>query len=361
MTLASRYGFVLTGFSLMSTLQAGVYSPAERCPFPVRDDGIAEELSFGSRRDGAFPRLFSTLLNQLDANPARADNPDRQRLFDEIARLRAANGTLAPADLAGLGAAYYRAGKHDDATAALGPRVRDRTPDFRILANLAQVYAALGNWDDAYRLHQDAFDLADFPDDLAGATPAQRRWLEHIERTHYRRWLQIHRDRAAAKAAPEDAEVFPLFPARFVSETGGYVPGQLAASEQAKLPADAVAVVQQLLLWSPWDSDLYWLLGELYAADGRLREAEAIFDQCAQGRYFTNRRVFMEHRAAVREAVSRLPPDDEGDAPLVADRRPEFADLLPSVGVMIGAGLGFAALAVSLIALQVRALRRRQR
>src|SRR5207249_8586641 len=36
---------------------------------------------------------------------------------------------------------------------------------------------------------------------------------------------------------------------------------------------EAIALVQQLLLWLPDDTRLYWLLGELYRADGDLKAA----------------------------------------------------------------------------------------
>ena len=221
-----------------------------------RSGGAAE----GPYLTGEFPLRFTALLNAADANPARTDNPDRRAVEARVAAKRAAHSPD-PAAVAGLAADLLRVGKADDALNLLGPRSRDRVPDFRVLATLAHVHATRGEWDDAARWHQAAFLDAEFPDDLAGATPDQRAWLKKLEQTHYRRWLAVHRDRAAAKLPPADEPVFPLFP--------------------GTPPADAVAVVQQLLLWSPWDTALYWRLAELYAADGKLREAAVIFDQCA--------------------------------------------------------------------------------
>ena len=80
----------------------------------------------------------------------------------------------------------------------------------------------------------------------------------------------------------------------------------------AKLPPDAVAVVQQLLLWFPSDVRLYWLLAELYAADGQLAEAQSILDEVAWSRQYGNRTKLMDHRAAVTaeaEARRPKPPD----------------------------------------------------
>lgn len=351
-------------------LDAGLYSSQEKAQAPVRDDGRAEELSFGSQKDGAFPQLLSVLLNELDANPARASNPDRQRVVARIAEWQKKSpAALSPVGVADLGAALTRVGRLDDAIALLAPRGRDRSPDFRILANLAHVHATRGEWREALDWHVNAFDLADFPDELPGTTPAQRKWLKGVEKPHYRRWLQTHRTRIESKLKPEDVDVFPLFPARFVNERGDYQPGTLAAAERAKLPADAIPVVQQLVLWAPWDTDLYWLLAELYAAAGRLREAEVILDQCADGRQFANRRVFMAHRAAVRNAVAQLPPDKSADDPVIPADAPTasspspppdpFAGLPPRMTVVLAA-VGFGVVAFGMAALQVRAARRRR-
>jgi tetratricopeptide (TPR) repeat protein len=361
--------FVITallGGIVPSTSRAGLYSPTERFPIPVRDDGKAEELSFGTQKEGAFPQLFATLLNEADANPLRKENSDRQRVMDQIAEWqRKPPSSLTPTEVAGLGVALARVGKSDEAVSLLGPRGRDRIPDFRILANLAHVHAARGEWQDAHNWHRDAFDLAEFPDDLPGTTPAQRTWLKKLERSHYRQWLLIHRERAATRTDPADDNVFPLFPVRFVNELGEYEPGRLAPQQRAKLPPDAIPVVQQLMLWAPWDTALYWLLAELYAADGRLREAQIIFDQCADGRQFANRRVFMAHRSAVRDAVAKLPPEKPDEVPLVPPLppvdRPDPAEFLPPRSTMILAGIGFGGLAAGLMVLQVRAAWRRRR
>jgi tetratricopeptide (TPR) repeat protein len=92
-------------------------------------------------------------------------------------------------------------------------------------------------------------------------------------------------------------------PVRFVNEAGEYEPGALAAAEKAKLPPDAIAIVQQLLLWFPTDARLYWLLGELYAADGELESAQKILDECAWSRQYGNRKHLMEHRGAIADAI----------------------------------------------------------
>ena len=295
--------------SSSTVLLAGPYNPAERVPFAVGPDGTAAALSFAEDGSGQFRQLFTTRSNELDANPLRAENPDRQKVLDRIAaRQSGGPADLPPAELAGLATDLVRVGKSDDALNLLAPRSRDRSPDFRVLATLAHVYATRGEWTDALRWHQAAFLDAEFPDDLAGTTAEQRQWLQHVERDYYRRWLRVHRDRAASGQSPTDEPIFPLFDGvSFVNEAGEYEPGSLAAADRAKLPADAIAVVQQLLLWDPTDTALYWLLAELYAADGQFRQAGIIFDESANGRQFSNRAVFMAHRAAVRDTRAAMP------------------------------------------------------
>ena len=360
--------------ALSPDLPAGPYQPSWPTPFAVGPDGTAEPLSFDAEGGGQFRQLFGTRQNELDANPLRAENPDRDAVLARIADWELRRPTAAsPAAVAGHAADLLRVGKSDAALNVLAPRSRDRSPDFRVLATLAHVYAARGEWADAVRWHQAAFLDAEFPDDLAGTAPEQRDWLKRVEREYYRRWLRVHRDRAAAGPSPADEPVFPLFDGvSFVNEAGEYEPGHLAAAERAKLPADAVAIVQQLLLWDPTDTALYWLLAELYAAEGRFRQAEIIFNECADGRRFANRGVFMAHRAAVRDAKAAMPaaPAEVAiDVPPIPAAAPPKAtpaddpdpDYLPSRPKVIAVAAVFGVIALALIALQVRAVGRRLR
>ena len=115
------------------------------------------------------------------------------------------------------------------------------------------------------------------------------------------------------RKSPETEEPTPLFPlpvknklsepVRFANDSGQFEVGSLAKVEREKLPPDAVAIVQQLLLWFPTDTRLYWLLAELYASDGKLDEAQVIFEQCTWSRQYGNRKVLMEHRTAVATAI----------------------------------------------------------
>lgn len=310
----------------------GVYSSAEPCPFTIKPDGTAEELSFKSDKSGRFkPELAKY---ELILNPEKK-SPERDAVLARLAKEQQ------PSDRA---ADLIRLNRLDDALNLLEPRTRDRVPDFRVLANLAHGYAARGDWTDAIRKHASAWLDAEFPTELPGTSAAQLKWLKRIEKEYYPRWLKLHRDQVERKVPAEAEEVIALF--------------------EGKPPTDAIAIAQQLLLWSPTDTQLLWLLAELYAADGRLREAEVLFDDCAWSRSFSNRKLLMAHRDAVRRAVAALPTPEEAPLLLPQDK-PKKETTLEDIGLsensLIAFGAVFGTLAVLLIGLQIRATRRRSR
>ncbi len=320
--------FVLTASA--GVAPAGVYHPLEPTPFPMAADGTAADLAFGSRFDGQFPVLFTRWGNVA----SDTDNPDRKAV---LARLATETN-----DPAAGGADLLRLNRAADAVNRLMPPSRGRAPDGRVLFNLAHAHAVRGEWGEALNLHELAAEDG-VPADLAGATPDQRAWLTRVEREHYRRWLVEHRRRAAAKADPAAEAVFPLFP-------------------QGK-PADAAAVVQQLLLWAPWDTALYWLLAEVYADQGRVREAATILDRIVESRQYSNRAKLMARRAELTAAAAKLPPE-KGDEPLLVPPAPPPDDggkFLPSTAAVLTAAGVFAALALVMGGLQVRRWLRRPR
>lgn len=339
---------------LASPAAAGVYSTAEPPPFAVRPDGTAEELLFKPDKSGRFKAELTKFELMRVAKSAEQN--------EVLARLQTKQS---PADRA---ADLIRLGQLDDALNLLEPRTRDRVPDFRVLANLAHAFALRGDWADALLKHHAAWLDAEFPAELPGTSPAQRKWLMRVEKEFYPRWLKAHRDQAAGKTPLDAEDVFPLFGVKFVNDAGQYEPGKLAAAERAKLPADAIAVTQQLLLWAPTDTPLVWLLAELYAADGRVREADVLFDDLVRNRQFSNRKVLMAHRDAVRRAVAALPATKDEEPSLLGSATPEkpkkeatLEDIGLSRNSLIAFGAVFGGIAVLLLGLQLRAVRRRSR
>lgn len=104
-----------------------------------------------------------------------------------------------------------------------------------------------------------------------------------------------------------------------------------------KLPPDALAVTQQLLLLFPGDTRLYWLLAELYAADGQLDDARKILDECAWSRQYGNRRALMEHRTALAAAVEAR--DAAADAKAAAEYPVSLRTVFVYFGVVVAVGV----------------------
>ncbi|MGL4423091.1 MAG: hypothetical protein ACRCZF_20675 [Gemmataceae bacterium] len=290
---------LLLVFLLASPTLAGVYGPEEKLRISVSPEGVAKPLRFGFDPPGEMNLWIDRYADIADPNPARTNNKPRQ---EALARLAAK-----PTDPQSA-AEFLRTRQYDLALNLLGPRARSRTPAFSELANLAHTYALRGEWNEALRWHTDAFELADFPANLPGATPQQLAWYRKLEISFYRRWLQKHAADALRKVPAELEEPIDLFDVRFVNDAGQYEPGVLAASMKAKLPTDALAIVQQLLLWAPDDARLIWLHAELLLVQGQLREAEWIMDGLITSRQQSNRRILMEHRAALKQRIAALPP-----------------------------------------------------
>jgi hypothetical protein len=293
--------------------------PDETCPFTVKD-GLAEALPVE-----AFDSRYGALLNV--ANPKPPPKPkkdektksDREMVLDRLAARK--RPPTSPEQAAGIAADELRLGNMDAALKTLLPFTRTEPIDFLVLVNLAHTYATRGEWEAAIRYHGPAIlGRPGFPREIPGIKPEQLTWLQTVEKRYYTKWLAIH---SVRKVAPEVEEPFPLFgDVKFIGDAGVYEPGKLATAERAKLPPDAIAIVQQLLLWAPQDTSLYWLLGELYAAEGLLQKADAIFFSCVYSRGFSNRKLLMEHRAVLTETLAAQAKPAEAAPPPVDDGLP---------------------------------------
>jgi tetratricopeptide (TPR) repeat protein len=319
---------------------AGTYPSGEKCPFEISPDGAALPLSFGTDSPGVFNLKMARLADLGDLNPARANNPDRAALLKAVPVEK---------DPAAQAANWLRLRNFDAALNRLAPLARGRNADFRLLATLAHAHALRGEWSEAVLWHESARLDTDFPTELPGYTPAQQKWVRRVEFEFYPKWLALKRDEAARKVSPDRETVFPLFGTTPLAGEGATTP----------LPADAVAIVQQLLLWDRDDTRLFWLLGELYAADGKLREADAIFDQCAsEARQYSNRPALMARRAGVKRLVQTLPPP--ALATLPEEPPPAEPDLGVSTERFAAVAVVCGTLALLLAFFQVRKLLRRR-
>ncbi|MCS6866647.1 MAG: tetratricopeptide repeat protein [Gemmataceae bacterium] len=186
---------------------------------------------------------------------------------------------------------------------------------------LAHLAIAQGQWAKAW----DYLDIANeepVPSPLPGISAAQLAWYGKLNRGSLMKLIQLRlHEEKGPKRPPEEELPDDLFGIRFVNDAGHYEPGQLAAAEKAKLPGghftEALATVQQLVLWFPFDTRLYWLLGELYAAQGDFQTALDIMNECVDSGRYSNRKALMEHREAVARLANMAPPvADEPELPV---------------------------------------------
>ncbi len=181
---------------------------------------------------------------------------------------------------------------------------------------------------------------------------------EHRVRLRLRESLSSGAGRAKGSDQVDDLFGGDRGPVRFVGDSGEYEPGRLAAKEQQKLPPEALAIVQQLVLWLPDDTRLYWQLGELYNAEADVEAAGKIFEECVGARRYDAAEL-REHRKLVQEARPKAAPiileSEETKTP--EPPRGLFAD---SRQLLIVGGLA-ALVVLALAYFQIREMRRRRR
>ncbi len=350
--------------------QASLLSP-EDTRFVVGMEGEVRALP-----PDEFFRRFSILMNVRDERLRDGQpNRDRQQWLERVRRRVRPDSPALEAVAAAVD--WLRLGRSDAALDLLAPRLRDRRPDYFVYVTLGHIYADRGDWKTALRYHQEGLLDAVMPTPVPGLSEQQRQWWATLDREyvpHFYRLRLAETDARQGKSPAELArlaeqeDVLPLFPAtsgsggpvRFVNEQGVYEPGQLAAAERAKLPPDAIAIVQQMLFWFPGETRLFWLLGELYAADDQLDAAWQIFDSCTWGRQYGNRRILMEHRQAVEKARQARPRPTAADEPLLtADDNPPPTPEAPIS--MRTVWVYFAVVGVVALLALLRALRRQLR
>lgn len=220
-------------------------------------------------------------------------SPLREEYLTAAARLEKLSQTrpLTADEAADLGALFIRLGRPERAVDLLTPLARRYSDHFRLAANLGTALHLTGELARAAEQLEEAVRLAPEP-------------LREAERWH----LKLVRLRLKeGPAARTPAAVDDLFGVRFEGE-----PGKLSAADEARLPPDALAIVQQLALWLPGDGRLLWLLGELAAVASDLRTAAAILDGCVT-ELAVNSPVLRQRRLRFRAAADALAAHPERD------------------------------------------------
>jgi tetratricopeptide (TPR) repeat protein len=343
-----RRGWMGVGFLILipAVCRAGLYDPQQPTSPLVSESGI-RALPFDLFRDALTDVL--RIADPLQARGARAKYLERRS-----ALLARSLGTLSPNELAELGLVQWRLRDADGALTALRLGGGRDPRNFWVQSNLGTVYQAMGQLREAAEYLETARTF--FPDPWPGGPPGTGPWFKQAER-YQAALLRLRLGEGAERTGgrtPAAADVDALFPVRFVGPTGQYEPGKLADDQQAKLPADAVAIVQQLLLWFPSDTRLLWLLGELYNARGDLSAADAVFEECVWSRRYDSV-TLREHRRLVKAALAARPKESPPDQP------PPKPVILPDTWQLWTVGLIAGALFAVLGYFQVRELLRRRR
>lgn len=322
-----------------SPVWAGIHNSAEP-PIPLDSDL------------NVFLNRLAELRSLGPPDPRTGQGAGRERdaYLAKIAALRQKEktGSLTADEAANLGAYLYRVRKTQpqlsdlqEATQTLIDARRKYPQRFAILANLGTVYLADGKLDAAESCLEEAAELA--PPEAAAAERLQLMLVKRRLREPRQAGAPTLDALFASKQNPRDA-------LRFVGPSGRYEIGALAPAELAKLPdgslPKAMQAVQQLLVWTPEDSRLIWLLGELAAAQGQTKAAAKALQYCVDtARMSTpelkqHRALLLEH-VAWSDALERVGPQGR-QAEWLARWLPALAasELTP-----FGAPLAFAAAA----------------
>ncbi len=299
---------------------AGIYGPEENCYFEFEKDGLPK---------GLGPVNFRNVLTDIlsyDFLPGPSERPSRQKLIDRIQNLeKIKTRPLSGLEIASLTAAEIHLGGIwlDRAMNRLQPLVSDRTQaSFVVLSHLSRIHQERMEWDEAFRKQFSAVYDYPFPSNFPQLSELQRKWYQRIEKEVYLPWIRSRlQDSNLSKQKLID-HIDPIFPLKnftgsdksvleFVGENGEYAVGTIASKQKEKLPEDAIAIVQQMVLWNPHDARLYWQLGELYNANGDIEAALQVLDDCVAAPRNYSSPSLMKHRAQIRSVIENQQKEKE--------------------------------------------------
>lgn len=276
---------------------AGLYVPGE------------EDLPLTAGRALSFDQFQALWTDQIRAGISLPNSPDsalRKRYQNSRDELRKKNpDRLSEEEVARLSGYHLRLNETAQAFDLLKQSSRRHPRSFLVHANLAQAALSRGELLESLNYQDIAISL--MRGGVPGMKPEQVAWYQRCEmvlRDLLRKRLREQRDRKSNQVETVDA----IFESRFVGASGEFEVGAIDEAERSKLPADALAVVQQLLFWSPHDNRLYWLLGELYNATGDTAAAQRIFNELVDARGFQPAEL-LDRRRRVNAALTPPPPD----------------------------------------------------
>jgi hypothetical protein len=363
---------------------AGLYNTSEPGEEKKSDPGIDS--------GDWFRFVFRTTLLQLRtigmATPP-LDNPLRKRYVLEAelaARLRP--DTLTSEQKLNLSAVLIRRRKYDEAIDLLKPLERTEPKNFLTQSNLATAYQLAGQESRAIATLEQTLSI--WPPQMSKVEEPLHAFLQSIgwhegafdfyrnAEKHQLKLLKLRAregtSRPGSKADFDAVDALfddgksPSHPVKFVGPSGKYEPGALALVEKAKLPKDAIDIVQQLLIWLPEDTRLYWLLGELYNAQGgakNIQSARMIFEELAGFNGLGVRAPLLaEHR---KDLLNFKSPDLQQPTTYDLDRKldqeeKKGQEQAPRIDWQpLGIGFGAGVLVALFGMLQIREIARRRR
>lgn len=284
----------------------GIYSPDESS-FVVEVDATT-----GQAKPFAYSN-FRAIMGTIQAvdNPAGAKRAEYlARIDDRKSRLT----TLDAEQFAGLSADLLRMRRSEEAINLLHPASRDRRKaGFVVWSHLTRAHLARNELNEAVEAQTTAVFDYPFPKTFGKLGAAELTWLRKVEKDYFLPLLRARRVEGTSSNVRDTLDPLFRYPPTekgkpglaidFVAEDGQYKLDGIAEAAKAALPDDALAVVQQLLLWMPDDSRLMWLLGELYHAKGDIETAAVIFDECVREPRNYSSPVLMEHRQLLRAEI----------------------------------------------------------
>jgi tetratricopeptide (TPR) repeat protein len=341
-----------------SLCEAGLFGGAKAVPGPGVDGSTIKPLSFGQFRE--YFTFYTVDILDPKSSTYKAIVGDRDRL-----RALAKRGTLTTPDALDLSVALMRLREFDEAVQVLTPLVLRERSNFMLISNLASANQASGKYDRASEYLQQVLDV--WPREWPGLSKSQLDWYHEVTKYQLRlvkkRYRESLQKAATAKTAVDDLFESPQGAVQFKAEDGAYQAGKLAEAERKKLPPNALAIVQQLVLWFPDDTRLYWQLGELYNAEGDIAAAATILNECVWTRR-DNAPLLQEHKKIVQLAVPKQSAAVFEDEPAQPSKTP-VADpnaYLPEKRQLVLVGGVAGTIILVLIFLQIREIRlRRQR
>jgi tetratricopeptide (TPR) repeat protein len=321
----------------------------------VGPDGV-KALSFTPNRD--LLTDLANIGNTLKESSLRSHYlAKRDELLAQERR-----GGLSAADKVNLSEYLIRLGDYEKAVELLEPLAAQERSNFMVAANLATAHQFAGRLDRALRYLEQVSDM--WPDEWPGWSKEQLAWYRRAEKFHLRLVRLRYRESLGGRGQTAE-HLDDMFgddkgPVRFVGDKGKYEAGNIAAAEKARLPADAVAVVQQLLVWLPQDRRLLWQLGELYNASDDVSAAAQYFESLVWT-YRYDAPELKEHRQIVKAALPEPEPVSPGPVKATPAPDTEKSAPLPDTSRFVVIGAIAAVLIAGLIYLQVREGRRRRR